>query len=200
MTQHNSERPTAVYWLFAKETHALLYVGVSNHPIQRFIEHRDTKDWWPEVGFYSIEWLDEREYAEAIEAWAIKNDGPLHNVDMQPRKDQKLNHPHIKAWKGDELLGVLVELAKRLRPDDGDVLSDETAAAVSDAWKRTKKLLQISRHGWPSERHDMDIHSVVEALGSFGPLLPSMGICAGCSRTVPLATLTLCRSCRDGGA
>lgn len=172
MTKNNPGRPTAVYWLYADRRNPL-YVGISSHPVQRFVEHRDTKDWWPQVTHYSIRWFDTYAEAEAAEAAAIKNDGPLHNVAMQPRDDPRQKRPVLAAWKGRELMNLLVDLAAKLRPDCDDVLGDVDITSILDeVWLRAAtEIFNLNGRLCPNEGHPMDLEAVVKALNDFGPLL-----------------------------
>jgi predicted GIY-YIG superfamily endonuclease len=72
-------RRTALYRLRNSDD-MLLYVGISENPLQRWIQHSADKDWWPEVASMSLEWLDSHTEALAMEAHAIRVEQPVHNV------------------------------------------------------------------------------------------------------------------------
>lgn len=57
----------------------LLYVGITGNPAERWMKHRQTKSWWPDVALigharYTHEWK-----ALAAEVHAIRVERPLHN-------------------------------------------------------------------------------------------------------------------------
>lgn len=72
-------RRTALYRLRNGQD-ALLYVGISASPLQRWLQHAADKDWWPEVASMSLEWMDSHTEALAMEAHAIRTERPIHNV------------------------------------------------------------------------------------------------------------------------
>lgn len=72
-------RRTALYRLRDSDD-VLLYVGISEKPLQRWVQHAADKGWWPEVAGMSLEWLDSNAEALAMEAHAIRTEKPLHNV------------------------------------------------------------------------------------------------------------------------
>lgn len=74
---------TALYRLFA-ESGVLLYIGVSNDPEVRYVQHAADKPWWPEVVTMTTEWFDTRVQALAAETAAIKAEDPLHNRQHSP--------------------------------------------------------------------------------------------------------------------
>jgi hypothetical protein len=58
---------------------ALLYVGVTWSPKERWKRHRKTKSWWPEVATVDIECHDSEDVAHAAEYVAITTEGPRYN-------------------------------------------------------------------------------------------------------------------------
>lgn len=59
----------------------LLYVGVTNGGLRRFMEHSKDKTWWREVAQIDVEHVHcSRAIIEAIEREAIKTERPLYNV------------------------------------------------------------------------------------------------------------------------
>lgn len=59
----------------------LLYIGISLSAAKRAAEHRDSKQWWPDVARMNIEHLGAvpRSTAEHVEASAIRAERPLWN-------------------------------------------------------------------------------------------------------------------------
>lgn len=72
-------QPTAVY-RFYDSAGSLLYVGITVRTDVRFEQHRQRKDWWPQVATREITWYPDRYAAEAEEFRAITQERPLHNV------------------------------------------------------------------------------------------------------------------------
>jgi hypothetical protein len=58
----------------------LLYVGISDAPFRRWVEHSTDKAWWPEVAECSLEWFGSRPAALSAEASAIQAEHPAHNI------------------------------------------------------------------------------------------------------------------------
>jgi predicted GIY-YIG superfamily endonuclease len=73
------DTPTALYRLRDKSD-TLLYVGISDSPTRRWVEHAADKPWWSDVSDLSMEWFEDRPTALAAEARAIRTEKPLHNV------------------------------------------------------------------------------------------------------------------------
>ena len=59
----------------------LLYIGVTNGGLRRFMEHAKDKTWWREVAQIDVEHVHcSRPVIEAIEREAIRTERPLYNV------------------------------------------------------------------------------------------------------------------------
>lgn len=69
---------TALYRL-RDASEQLLYIGVSDAPLRRWVEHSKEKSWWPLVAVFTIEWHDSRTEALKAETCAIKAERPIHN-------------------------------------------------------------------------------------------------------------------------
>lgn len=75
----DSVTPTALYRLY-DASNALLYIGISTNPKSRFTQHSFSKPWWSSVTRTRVSWLEvTRQEALAIEAAAIRDEGPVHN-------------------------------------------------------------------------------------------------------------------------
>lgn len=64
---------------FYDEAGALLYIGSTVNPAQRWSSHKGTKDWWPTVAAYTLTWWPTAEQALAKEYEAIRAEQPEHN-------------------------------------------------------------------------------------------------------------------------
>lgn len=71
-------KPTSLYRFF-DESERLLYVGVTSVP-RWDGGHRRDKPWWTQVHKATVEHFDERTVALTAERYAIKTEGPEHNV------------------------------------------------------------------------------------------------------------------------
>lgn len=76
---------TAVYLLYGYEPYqtcffgALLYVGVTHYPIDRWRTHSREKDWWPDVLLIEQRNCSSRDDALEHEAQLIDAHDPVHN-------------------------------------------------------------------------------------------------------------------------
>jgi predicted GIY-YIG superfamily endonuclease len=69
---------TAVYRLYGADDQ-LLYIGCTDDPESRWVQHAGDKSWWPKVTRKAVEWRDTREEALAAEAAAIAGEAPEWN-------------------------------------------------------------------------------------------------------------------------
>lgn len=59
---------------------ALLYVGRTLAPIQRFTTHQREKDWWRNVAVITLQHFEGLDAVVAAECQAIRDEHPVHNV------------------------------------------------------------------------------------------------------------------------
>lgn len=71
--------PTYVYRFYDRDR-ALLYVGVTKAPKERFSQHAATKAWWGEVDRRELRLCASRTEALRREARAIREEEPRHNI------------------------------------------------------------------------------------------------------------------------
>ncbi|HZP53869.1 hypothetical protein [Actinocrinis sp.] len=177
--QRTTPRPalpehTAVYRLY-DDKGVLLYVGQSNAPLERYVEHRDTKPWWPQVAEHSIEWRTSLEQALRTEKRAIRDEWPLHNIAHQPRGDGPFVIPSYTANKilsmvsraclevlGEKLPTERAAIVESVRDafypelgDDGDLVDPEITFAIECA----------------PRREPLDLDASIAAVGQFRPPL-----------------------------
>jgi hypothetical protein len=69
----------AVYRLY-NHCGALLYVGISHNPKERFQQHAKDKAWWTYVEHWVVRWHPDRAAALAAEAQAIIEESPAFNA------------------------------------------------------------------------------------------------------------------------
>lgn len=79
---------TYVYRLYGYDGR-LLYVGITNSPSRRFVQHAsgdDRKDWWGKVDHRAttLRTYETRNQALRAEEHAIKTEGPVHNKVHNP--------------------------------------------------------------------------------------------------------------------
>jgi predicted GIY-YIG superfamily endonuclease len=68
-----------LYRMFDR-TGNLLYVGITNNPIERWRTHAQRKEWWHSVIRIEVEDYPSQRTALAAEVVAIRTESPLHNV------------------------------------------------------------------------------------------------------------------------
>ena len=74
---------TALYRHFDADNR-LLYVGITCDLSSRNAAHERGAEWFPQVSTTTVQWLDDRDHAAALEAVAIRFEAPKHNRDFQP--------------------------------------------------------------------------------------------------------------------
>lgn len=159
---------TAVYRFYdANDT--LLYVGQSNNPLERYVEHRDSKPWWPDVAQHSIEWFSARSLAEDAETAAIKDEWPLHNIAHQPRGNGPYNVPSHVAGALVASLRVAVECVFPGATAEQHATVEEYFRKSFDPEVIPSGEIWFSESKAPTELHPVDIDAVIDALGSFRP-------------------------------
>lgn len=72
-------KPVALYRHFDLNGE-LLYVGITNHPQLRWLQHRETSPWAWLVADTTLHWLPDRAKAAAAERRAIRTERPLFNT------------------------------------------------------------------------------------------------------------------------
>lgn len=73
-------REVHVLYRFYSQPGELLYVGITNNPPSRFVQHRTQKDWWTEVSRIDLQSFSTRDDLAAAEREAIKSEHPRYNV------------------------------------------------------------------------------------------------------------------------
>ncbi len=114
------DRRTVLYRFYGARD-ALLYVGVTDQPSQRWAEHMQQKSWWSKVRRETREWFDSREAAEDAERKAIETEQPVYNVVHSVRAPEPLTATEMRLlmYDLDAVLGTesirLAEIPARLR-------------------------------------------------------------------------------------
>jgi predicted GIY-YIG superfamily endonuclease len=81
---HQPSPETAVYRIYSADDE-LLYVGITNDLVIRWIGHRSDKRWWrTEAHRYDVRWYPSREVAKAEEKRAIISECPKYNEVFRP--------------------------------------------------------------------------------------------------------------------
>ena len=125
---------TALYRLFDAEG-VLLYVGITVHVEQRWIEHERAKPWWPLVTEKRVDWFESRTLALAAELQAIKTEHPVHNVIGTPdaHKRRELAPEEVG---GGALRANLAEYIGRVQHRGEEVV-------IVDGTKRRKRIAAL---------------------------------------------------------
>jgi len=76
-----TEQDNYVYKFYNSEN-ILLYVGITNHPINRFRQHKKDKNWFKEVDKIFISDNFYRNEAGLYEIYYISNEFPKYNIDF----------------------------------------------------------------------------------------------------------------------
>lgn len=83
-TDPHPRHMVALYRFFAPDG-ALLYIGISIRPMDRWQKHKRRAAWWPLVGAVTVEWHPTERTALDAEDAAIKAEHPAFNVRSVPR-------------------------------------------------------------------------------------------------------------------
>lgn len=159
---------TAVYRLYAVGDE-LLYVGMSNAPLERFIEHRDDKDWWPQVETYSITWFLTRSEAEEAETAAIKDEWPMHNIAHQPRANGPFVMPSYLAELLVSELRAAVRATIEGASDKQIQHAEELFRVAFDPDILPNSEIWFMESDAPDQRACQNVDDVIKALGDFRP-------------------------------
>lgn len=80
-----SRYPTRVVYRLFDASGELLYVGMSWNPSWRWVYHRRTKDWWPEVAHAEVILYPDELAARKAETACIKSESPRYNIHQAAR-------------------------------------------------------------------------------------------------------------------
>lgn len=164
----------ALYRLFNADG-VLLYVGETNNPVERYVEHRDTKEWWPEVASHSIYWSTKgREAVQELEKEAIRDEWPIYNIAHQPRGDGTYFVPSYVVEKIlEKVKWAVCEIIGDAVPQDGE----DIAHLVENAFKPQDDE-EAGECGWGEigfpfggggRPEALDLDAVLDAMGLFRP-------------------------------
>jgi hypothetical protein len=99
----------------------LLYIGLTCNPGQRFMHHRDNKEWWSEIIRIALEQFPDREALVAAERAAIKAEKPLYNIKMNGDKPALQLPPPVPPSDG--LVGRWFHSWRPARDDDSEYVT-----------------------------------------------------------------------------
>lgn len=159
----------ALYRLYDAED-VLLYIGETNNPVERYVEHSLTKDWWPEVASHSVEWwTDGREKVEERERRAIRDEFPLHNIAHQPRGDGTY---FVPSYVVEKILGAVRQAVREVISDAVEQDVDLIADIAEEAFKPDSNGAW-GEIGFPfseaPQAEDLGLSTVLDAMGPFRP-------------------------------
>lgn len=103
-----TDEPTAVYRLY-DEAGDLLYVGISKHPEQRFVEHSQIKFWWHLVVRKQVDWYPTRKDAEDEETRATISENPRHDRTWRMSNSPARKHGIRRQLEQDPERGRIVD-------------------------------------------------------------------------------------------
>jgi hypothetical protein len=86
---------TTLYRMY-DEAGTLLYVGISNRPLDRKGQHKHDKPWWTEVATMTLEHYPTRQAAAHAEAIAIAGEAPRYNKAGTPDFEQARHAPRAR--------------------------------------------------------------------------------------------------------
>jgi len=129
--------PTTLYRYY-DTAGALLYVGITEHPLARADSHANASTWWPKVATARFEQFPTRDEASAAEREAIRVERPLHNNLRYPL-------PGPKGPVGRPVVGKPINL--RLGPD----LQARVDAAALPGEKRAATIRRLLEKALESE-------------------------------------------------
>lgn len=150
----------AVYRLY-DDGGALLYIGSTVNPPQRWSHHKGTKDWWPTVAAYTLEWWSGAEKAYEEEYKAIRAEQPTKNKlgvfpfgETRPVSEaaqrvseamdavEAIEDPQQRARAIGEVTAIHVERSKRWRVLRQEVVVQMREADIS--YRKIATLLGVS--------------------------------------------------------
>lgn len=76
----------------------LIYVGISNNPVNRASEHKREKTWFTEIRRITVDWFDRRESALEAEKTAIQKYSPKYNIVHNHNKPTVVKPDRI-TWR-----------------------------------------------------------------------------------------------------
>ncbi len=157
MTSSATARRVGMYRL-RKTDGTLLYIGIGYDPALRIAAHRREKTWWPDVdaALTTIEWLADREIAEAAELAAIRDEKPLHNIVTGDEHGCARFLPVPAGHRRGRLpnpRGPKVAVNLRVRQELKDEVTATAAMLGLNASTFAERairaeLKRIARHGW----------------------------------------------------
>jgi predicted GIY-YIG superfamily endonuclease len=78
---------------------ALLYVGITLNPGNRWAAHQDDKPWWTEVASITVQTYPDRRCVLNAERAAIQAEHPRYNIQHQTRQTPPADDP----WTADDM-------------------------------------------------------------------------------------------------
>lgn len=139
---------TALYRFF-NEGGQLLYVGITDNVLRRWMEHSREKPWWFDLSHVTVQWHETREDALVAERVAIKTEDPLYNVNGLPRKA-----PSIPAQ------GVpLTEFKARLSEYIHLVEDDDEVVYLTKGGQRVAALMPVAMYEDASLEYEVRVRA-----------------------------------------
>lgn len=105
MRSDTSKREHVLYRFF-DQTNDLLYVGITCSVPKRFGQHRDTKEWWPQIAAVRMEHFNDRASVLAAERAAVAAEKPKYNIHLQGGGPGSLAVPDDDDEEPDRAVGL----------------------------------------------------------------------------------------------
>jgi len=130
----NMTKRTAVYRLFG-DADRLLYVGIAFDLSRRYMQHKKTKPWWPEVLRKEVCWFETRRLAEAAEHTAIVSERPCYNVRGVEDPVRMPDLPRVPVGPSDAVRKQQADALRKAAKADkrADAAKERTRAALRAA-------------------------------------------------------------------
>jgi predicted GIY-YIG superfamily endonuclease len=91
------DQRTAVYRFYDAEDR-LLYVGIAVDVVTRWSWHQRHSPWWPLVERSTVQWRDDRTFAEDEEREAVRSEGAVHNVQGHGKTPRQTFRADEALW------------------------------------------------------------------------------------------------------
>lgn len=127
---------------------ALLYIGITNDPAERFGAHAGLKPWWHEAVRIDLEHFDTREVCARAELAAIRSEHPRHNIVGAQRLQAVIREDALerffgaRGWVADPAATERFDLLAERRAWDEFAVQEGLSAALGVSTERLARFLR----------------------------------------------------------